>query len=241
MDLNKDYYSLLGVPKDADVRTIKKSYYKLSFIYHPDRNKTVDPHIFADLTEAYDVLVSDQRLDYDIRSRFGACYDEYFELFDVDMNFDYHKEKSNLENFKKNEVLDIYIKVDDDFDGVIEYERWVKCKSCDGTGRDLDAKIIIRDKDGNILKTFDPDDGCDYCEGTGKDYAGYDCAFCGGVGKIGMTPCKKCGGEKRVLGKQKLSGIKLTGSETKIDAMGNCSKDVPGKVGYLLLIKKMTE
>jgi len=63
------------------------------------------------------------------------------------------------------------------------------------------------------------------------------CNFCNGKGKIGLTPCKKCNGEKRILGKQKLSGIKLTGDETKVESMGNCSKDVAGMVGYLLLKK----
>ena len=113
----------------------------------------------------------------------------------------------------------------------------VKCKTCDGTGKDLSAKIVIKDNDGNILRTFDADDGCDFCEGSGKDYKGDSCNFCNGKGKIGLTPCKKCNGEKRILGKQKLSGIKLTGDETKIESMGNCSKDVAGMVGYLLLKK----
>ncbi len=46
-------------------------------------------------------------------------------------------------------------------------------------------KSVIKDNEGNILKTFDSDDGCDFCEGTGKDYKGNDCNFCHGPGKIG--------------------------------------------------------
>jgi DnaJ-class molecular chaperone len=64
-----------------------------------------------------------------------------------------------------------------------------------------------------------------------------ECGFCFGKGKVGLNPCTTCKGEKRILGKQKLKGIKLTGDETKIEAMGHCSKSEPGKVGYLLLIK----
>jgi hypothetical protein len=52
-----------------------------------------------------------------------------------------------------------------------------------------------------------------------------------------MTPCKKCNGEKRILGKQKISNIKLTGDETKIESMGHHSKNEAGKSGYLLLKK----
>jgi DnaJ-class molecular chaperone len=99
------------------------------------------------------------------------------------------------------------------------------------------SKIIIKDVNGNVMKTFDADDGCDYCEGTGKDFRGSDCYFCMGKGKVGLNPCKTCNGEKRILGKQKLSNIKLTGDETKIEAMGHYSKDEAGKAGYLMLKK----
>jgi hypothetical protein len=30
-----------------------------------------------------------------------------------------------------------------------------KCKTCDGTGKDLSSKIVIRDVNGNINRTFD--------------------------------------------------------------------------------------
>lgn len=239
MDTNVNYYSILRVSNDSDINTIKKSYYKLSFQLHPDRNKDIDPSHFKQISDAWSVL-SDESMknEYDLKSKFGKNYNEYFELFDIKIDFDYNKEKTNMDNFKKNEVLDIYLNIDDSFDGNLEYERWVKCKECDGSGKDFSSKILIKDKDGKVLRTFDSDDGCDFCEGTGKSYDGSKCSFCYGAGKIGIINCKKCNGEKRIFGKQKISGIKLTGDETKIDSMGHCSKDIPGKVGYLLLIKK---
>ena len=235
MNLNKNYYNILNVKSTDDQNIIKKSYYKLSLQHHPDRGG--DPLLFSELTEAYNVLCGEEREDYDIKSKFGNNYNEYFELFEIDFNYDYNKEKSNYERFKKNEILDIYISVDDEFNGTLEYERWVKCKICDGTGKDLTDKIIIKDINGNILKTFDSDDGCDYCEGTGKDFRGNICNFCRGAGKIGLTLCKKCNGERRIFGKQKLSKIKLTGEETRIESMGNCSKDIAGLVGSLIIKK----
>ena len=236
MDLGKNYYAILGVPRDSEEKSIKKAYYKLSFSHHPDKGG--DAVVFGKMTEAYDVLCSDQRAEYDLKSKFGNNYNEYFELFNVNAELEYDDVKSKRDAFKKNEVLNIYVSVDDSFDGSVEYERWVKCKSCAGSGKDLSSKILIKDVEGNILKTFDADDGCDFCEGTGKDYRGESCAFCSGQGKIGISPCKSCKGERRILGKQKLTGIKLSGDETKVDAMGHHCKSEAGKVGCLMLIKK---
>jgi curved DNA-binding protein CbpA len=42
MNLNKNYYNILGVNHESTDKEIKKAYYKLSFDYHPDRNKDVD-------------------------------------------------------------------------------------------------------------------------------------------------------------------------------------------------------
>jgi molecular chaperone DnaJ len=238
MDKNKNYYQILGISKDSTIREIKKEYYNKAKIFHPDKNNNEsDPIIFAEITEAYNILCDKElREEYDLKSKWGKNYNEYYDLFDVQIDFDYDSEKDRLEKFQKNEVNNIQIEVDDTFDGNLEYERWVKCKTCDGTGKDFSAKIVIRDNDGNIVKTFDGEDGCDFCDGLGKDYRGEDCSFCNGKGKVGLNPCKTCNGEKRVLGKQKLKGIKLTGEETRVDSMGNFSKD--GKVGYLFIVKK---
>lgn len=237
MNKNINYYQTLGIDKNANSKDIKLAYYKLSFIHHPDKNG--DKEVFSLINDAYKVLINKEtRSEYDLKSKFGNNYDEYFELFDIADNFDYHKENKKRDDFKKNELIDIYIDIDDTFDGTLEYERWTKCKACDGTGKDLSSKIVIKDKEGNILKVFDAEDGCDFCYGTGKDRYGNDCSFCQGAGKIGMTNCKKCGGEKRILGNQKISGIKLTGELTKLDSMGSCSKNITGMVGNLYLRRK---
>lgn len=38
----KDYYDILGVPRDATERQIKKAFHKLAMTYHPDKNKSPD-------------------------------------------------------------------------------------------------------------------------------------------------------------------------------------------------------
>ncbi|KRX54504.1 Mitochonrial uncharacterized protein [Trichinella sp. T9] len=54
-----DYYEILGVPKNASAKDIKKAYYQLAKKYHPDVNKN-DPQAarkFQQVSEAYEVKV----------------------------------------------------------------------------------------------------------------------------------------------------------------------------------------
>lgn len=66
--IEKDYYKALGVAKDADAATIKKSYRKLARELHPDKNPD-NPKAearFKEVSEAYDVLSDDaKRKKYD--------------------------------------------------------------------------------------------------------------------------------------------------------------------------------
>ena len=237
MDFIKNYYGILGVTKDASEKEIKKSYYKLSFTHHPDKGG--DPLVFGEMTESYDVLTSELREEYDRKSKWGANYDESLELLDYEFsNVAKGWDESKLTDWINQNQLNIIIKIDDTFDGKIEYERWVTCKTCGGDGKDTTSKIQIKDENGNLLKLFDGSEGCDFCEGTGKNWNDDSCYFCGGKGKVGFTDCKSCNGDKRILGKQKLKGIKFPKGEKsyKIPAMGHVSQFEKGKVGDIWLI-----
>ena len=76
--LEKDYYKILGVPKDADAATVKKAYRTLARDLHPDRNasdKAAETR-FKEVSEAYSVLSNpERRKEYDeARTLFGSGF-----------------------------------------------------------------------------------------------------------------------------------------------------------------------
>ena len=54
----KNYYKILGVPRNADLKQIKKEYKKLALQWHPDKNEDKEKaeKMFQDISEAYEVL-----------------------------------------------------------------------------------------------------------------------------------------------------------------------------------------
>ena len=75
--LEKDFYAVLGVAKDADANTIKKAYRKLARQLHPDQNPgdAKAEARFKDIGEAYAVLSDpEQRQQYDqLRAMAGGA------------------------------------------------------------------------------------------------------------------------------------------------------------------------
>ncbi len=77
--LDRPYFDLLGVPRDADKKQIKRAYFALSKVYHPDRYfraKLGDfaarlERIFRKLVEAYELL-SDPATRAEIERTLGA-------------------------------------------------------------------------------------------------------------------------------------------------------------------------
>ncbi len=73
----KDYYKILGVDKDADIKTIKKAYRELARRYHPDANpgNREAEEKFKEISEAYEVLSDpEKRKRYD---ELGSNWENY--------------------------------------------------------------------------------------------------------------------------------------------------------------------
>ena len=72
MATKRDFYEVLGVPKNASEEDIKKAYRKLAMKYHPDRNQgdaAKEAEVkFKEVKEAYEMLSDGQK---------RAAYDQY--------------------------------------------------------------------------------------------------------------------------------------------------------------------
>lgn len=245
IDKSIDYYSVLELVPDnisSDIenyrakrdkhlktlnfKDIKLAFRKLSKQHHPDKTNG-DDTMFKKITEAYKVL-SDETLreDYDLKSEYGLNYDFTTELYEFEFS-NSNKYSDNLnkrfDKFKSKELIDILI-VLDSFQEILEYERYVTCKMCDGNGFDP-ANVDAYD--------------CDICDGEGEDRFGKKCSFCNGNGKniMGFGKCPTCVGEKVISKPEK---IKLNISKFKdgkciLDYLGNSSKTDIGKVGKLYI------
>ncbi len=89
----RDLYAVLGVPRNADAETIKKSYRKLALKHHPDRNPNnkKEEETFKLVNSAYEVLSDEKK---------RAIYDEFGEVglrdgFDVERMRQYQRARAS--------------------------------------------------------------------------------------------------------------------------------------------------
>jgi molecular chaperone DnaJ len=221
MATSKDYYEILGVPRDASPDQIKSAFRKLAFKYHPDHNGDDDAgDRFKEINEAYEVLSNQQkRADYD---RYGHArptagdFNGYggFEGFDVsgmgdifDAFFGGFSSQTRGSRRSPRRGDDIVIRIALTFEeavfGVnkeIEINRTENCSTCHGSGS----------QPGSEMKT------CPECNGRGevlktlRSMFGrftqvHTCPSCNGTGKIITALCPDCKGNGRRKTRRKLN------------------------------------
>ena len=197
----KNYYSVLGVARDADDAELKKAYRKLARMYHPDRNpgdKAAEER-FKEVNEAYTVLSDpDKRAQYDRFGTvtgpgggdpgFGTIFEDLFEGF-----FGGGGERGRRTRARRGEHLqyDLELTLEDAAAGIetkLQIPRHETCEGCRGTGAQPGTKP----------------ETCGSCRGQGqvRFSQGFltvarPCPTCGGEGQILKTPCKDCRGVGR--------------------------------------------
>ncbi|XP_041823595.1 dnaJ heat shock protein family (Hsp40) member A3a isoform X2 [Melanotaenia boesemani] len=207
----QDYYQILGVPRTATQKEIKKAYYQMAKKYHPDTNKD-DPQAkekFAQLAEAYEILSDDgKRKQYDIYGSTG------FDAGQAGGGGGQHYWTGHASNVDPEEL---FRKIFGEFSGgrgfgdfnaifdqpqeyfmELTFTQAAKgvnkeitvniettCQRCDGKGHEPGTKV----------------QHCHHCNGSGMETVNTGpfvmrstCRRCGGKGTVISTPCNSCRG-----------------------------------------------
>ena len=196
----RDYYEVLGVPKDASQEDLKQAFRRLARQYHPDVNKAPDAEErFKEINEAFAVLSDEER---------RAAYDRYGHAgvkgvggapdFSVDFG-----------NF-----ADIF----EEFFGMGGFGRSSqRTRNAPRRGADLQYKVSLTfeeavfgiDKEIEISR----DEVCKSCHGSGAEpgTSPHRCPTCGGSGEVRqvrqtllgsmvqVTTCPTCNGRGETI------------------------------------------
>ena len=221
----RDYYEVMGVPKNASEDEIKKAYRKLAKQYHPDLNpgdKNAEAK-FKEVNEAYEVLSDkEKRARYDqfghsgVDPNFGGgpagdpfggvdLGDLFGSFFGGGFGGGFGSQRRATPNAPRrgsNTDAVLTISFEEAAKGCkkeVSYRRVENCKSCGGTGAEKGTQASV----------------CPNCGGTGQVRVSQrtpfgvvqtsrGCDRCGGTGKVIEHPCKDCGGTGQVRKEHKI-------------------------------------
>jgi DnaJ-class molecular chaperone len=184
-----NYYEILNVNKNATLNEITKSYKKLAFQYHPDKNTDIDTtQQFQKISEAYDILKdSKKRKIYD--DKINKNTNKFFNIFNDNYNFNNMIHKF-FNNKNENTIYhNINLTLDEIHSGIekkITLNLNRKCEKCNCKGYLKNGRIICNICNGNkyvlYLNTKKP---CLNCNSKGFNIKkGYECTNCNMSGII---------------------------------------------------------
>lgn len=100
----KDYYSILGVSKDADEVVIKAAYKALAQKYHPDKSSLglgeQTSKLMSDINKAYSILG-----DKNSREKYDLEHDRYLIKTGTPEDKSVNKTTNNQSNFLKDQII----------------------------------------------------------------------------------------------------------------------------------------
>ena len=177
--MQKDYYKILGVEKNASGEDIKKAYYKLAHEHHPDK-KGGDEAKFKEVNEAYQTLSNkDKREQYD---RFGTTFNGAQGGFNG-QNVNWEDIMGNMGGGFGN-IEDIF----DMFGGGFGMGRKKPKDMRKGNDLEmileLELESILRAQDKEVIIT--KNSTCNRCNGSGAEpgTSVKECFTCRGAGRV---------------------------------------------------------
>ncbi len=217
----RDYYEVLGVPKNADAGAIKKAYRKIALKYHPDRNQgdSSAEEKFKEAAEAYEILSSaDKKARYD---RFGHAgvggnsggfqggmtmediFSQFGDIFGNDSPFDSFfggggggtRTRRSAGQKGSNLRIKVGLSLEEISKGVkkkIKVKKQITCNTCTGSGA----------KDKNSVSSCTTCGGNGYVRQVKSTFLGQmqttvACPTCNGTGSMVTANCQTCKGEGR--------------------------------------------
>lgn len=207
----RDYYDVLGVPKNATDEDIKKAYRKLAMKHHPDRNQgdtaTKAEERFKEAKEAYEMLSDPhKRAAYDQHGHagvdpnlggrgaegFGGFAEAFGDIFG-DIFSGQGGRRGGQQVYRGNDLsYAMEVTLEEAAAGKetqIRIPSWETCETCSGSGA----------KPGTSAKT------CTTCNGAGTVHMrqGFfsiqqTCPHCRGAGRTIAEPCTACSGQGKI-------------------------------------------
>ncbi len=254
---SSDYYELLGVPRSADEKEIRKAYRNLARKYHPDVCKEPGAEErFKEINEAYAVLSDSQkRSQYDHLGHetftsaskgsysgaggfggggFQADFSGFGDIFDF-FGSGFGGARGGGPRPGSDLLMRVAITLEDAVKGVdreITVDHYEACTACNGTGSETKKQVK-----------------CTACGGSGQVHQMNQtifgqfvrmgtCSRCQGIGKVPEKPCNTCRGSGRTKVSRKIqvhipAGID-TGMRMRMEGYGEAG-DVGAPNGDLYI------